>query len=218
MGRAFRKTLYLLQEFKGHLELLLGCEHYIPGSESLGEQEEWTLLKNHSKTFRWRHTRFPCVQFNWAQAHFLEPLRHIPISAVFAICLALCICVCVWTNVYLYFRMFSNKAMLVQSTLSKQPWQLCYFARLMPAISKAFLGTLLETGFKHQLKRPLCRSSSLLLNCRRLQRPEAGWHAGPALHSASGTPISRSRAHSEGLAQGKHSLFCPWFAPEPQVC
>lgn len=66
--------------------------------------------------------------------------------------------------------MFSNKAMLVQSTLSKQPWQLCYFARLMPAISKAFLGTLLETGFKHQLKRPLCRSSSLLLNCRR-------WHA-----------------------------------------
>lgn len=51
VGRAFRKTLYLLQETKGHLEPLLGCEHYIPGSESLGEQEEWMLLKNHSKIF-----------------------------------------------------------------------------------------------------------------------------------------------------------------------
>lgn len=40
MGRAFRKTLYLLLESKSHLELLLGCEHCIPGSESLGEQEK----------------------------------------------------------------------------------------------------------------------------------------------------------------------------------
>lgn len=41
---------------------------------------------------------------------------------------------------------------------------------------------------------------------------------GPAMLSPSGTPISRSRAHSEGLAQDKHSLSCPWLALEPQVC
>lgn len=86
--------------------------------------------------------------------------------------------------------MFSNKAMLVQSTLSKQPWQLCYFARLVLAISTAFLGTLLKTGFKHQLKRPLCRSSSLL-NRRRLQRTEAQGHA--VLHC---TPLPEHPSHA----------------------
>lgn len=130
--------------------------------------------------------------------HFLEPLRQIYISAVFAICLVLCICVCVWTNVYLYFRMFSNKAVLVQSTLSKQPWQFCYFAQLMLAISKALLGTLLKfqapteaASLQEQFTSPELQTS---VATRSLMA------RGPALHSPSGTPISCSRVHSKALA------------------
>lgn len=130
--------------------------------------------------------------------HFLELLRQIYISAVFAICLVLCIYVCVWTNVYLYFRMFSNKAMLVQSTLSKQPWQLCYFARLMLAISKALLGTPLKfqapteaASLQEHFTSPELQTSAAT------RSPMAH---GPALRSPSGTPISCSRVHSKGLA------------------
>lgn len=128
VGEAFWRAQELLQLSKSHLEPLLCCEHCIPGSKTTGEGErEWASLKTYSEVFLRCHRRFPA--YSLIKAHFLKSLRQSSISAVFTICLVLCICV--WTNVYLYFRVFPNRAVLGHSTLSRQPSSFAGFRLLL---------------------------------------------------------------------------------------